>query len=440
MAGRLRKDLRWSSKEGTSCCVMLGAGESSLSPFVLAAGHSAVSSGLIVTLPLFLGALLQNLAPGALQRLGSVRTWSVTMASLQGLCLLALSLGALFASLPLWVIFGLVSLYWAAGWSVGPAWNTWMDSVIPGRLRARFFARRNAFCMLVQWSTMMAASGLLMWAQKANVAVLAFAGLFALAGAARLYSASCMARQSEPVPLPPDYRVLSFAEAYARVRGNAAARPLIYMLGAQFSMTMAAPFFVPYLTEVRGIGYAGVMLCIAAAIFSRALLLPRLGRMAHQFGPRRLFALSGCGLATIPLFWLLPGLGLGGFLALQVLAGAFLAAYEMAVTLVYLEAVPVGDRTSVLTRFSVLNTFAMLAGSGFGGALLLLAGNGMAAYAGLFSLASLARLAALRLLARPAVVAAPAREKLSHHLLAPHLHGARCTPALLEDEVSLPLR
>lgn len=408
---------------------MLGAGESSLSPYLLAAGHSAVSSGLITTVPLFLGALLQNLSPSALKRLGSVRRWSVGMAALQGAILLLLGGGALVGGMPLELIFLLASVYWAAGWSVGPAWNTWMDSVIPARLRARFFARRNAFCMLVQWATMMAGSALLMWGQKQGATQAVFAGLFLVAGLARLYSASCMGQQSEPVPLPPDYSVLTFAQALSKVRGQAKARPLIYMLGAQLSMTLAAPFFVPYLKEVRGIGYGGVMLCIAAAIFSRALILPRLGTIARRTGPRRLFAVSGCGLAVVPLLWLLPGLGLPGFLLLQVVAGAFLACYEMAVTLVYLEAIPVGDRTSVLTRFSVVNTFAMLVGSGLGGVFLTAGGNHASAYAALFVLASLARTAALALLREmgteeaQATVSPAATGREQHHATAGQLHG-----------------
>ncbi len=399
MSSRLRKDLRWSSREGSTCCVMLGAGESSLAPYVLAAGHSSVAAGLVTTLPLFLGGLLQNVAPWALARVGSVRTWSVAMASLQGLCLLILAAGATIGSLPLLALFGLVSLYWAAGWSVGPAWNTWMDSVIPARLRAVFFARRNAFCMLVQWATMMAASGALYLGQQNGVVLGVFASLFALAGVARLYSAWSMSQQSEPVPLPANYRVLSLREVYAQVKGNPKARPLLYMLGAQFSLALAAPYFVPFLKEMRGIGYGEVLLCVAAAIFSRALVLPRLGPLARRIGPKRLFAISGVGLAAIPLLWLIPGLGLGGFLLLQAITGGFLATYEMAVTLVYLEAIPVADRTSVLTRFSIFNTLAMLLGSSVGATILMTFPQQGLAYGSVFLLAAVARVAALKLLA-----------------------------------------
>lgn len=406
---RLRDDLRWSYREGTSCCVMLGAGENSLAPFALAAGYSGVVGGLITTVPLFIGALLQNAAPWAVARIGSVRMWSVGMASLQGLCLLFLSLGALTKALTLPLLFGLVALYWAAGWSVGPAWNTWMDSVIPARLRAPFFARRNAFCMLVQWATMMMTSGVLYLGQGRGIVLPIFSLLFALAGVARLYSAFSMSCQSEPVPLPLNYRVLSVKQVYKQVKDNPKARPLIYMLGAQFALALASPFFVPFIKEMRGVSYGGVLVCIAVAIFSRALVLPRLGPVANRVGPRRLFAVSGLGLSLIPALWLLPGLGLGAFLLLQTITGAFLAVYEMAVTLVYLEAVPVADRTSVLTRFSVFNTLAMMLGSSVGATLLMAVPNKGPAYMVVFLLACVVRLAVLKLLSWGSVTGEPER-------------------------------
>jgi hypothetical protein len=397
----LRQDLRWITREGSSCCIMTGAGESFLAPYVLAAGHSALASGQIATVPVFFGAVLQNLAPWALQKVGSVRTWAVTMAVLQALCLLILGTGAALYNLPVGLIFGLVSFYWAAGWSVGPAWNTWMDSVVPARLRARFFSRRNAFCEFVKWSTMMAATLTMRGAQQSGATVALFAGLFIVAGLARLVSAYCMWNQSEPVPLPKNYKVLGFRAAYKQIAGNPKARPLIYMLGAQFALQLAGPFIYAFLSEHKGVSWSALMLCIAAQTFSKVLVLPRLGRVAQQLGPKRLFRWSALGLASVPLLWLLPISHLGYYLTLQAYTGACIAAYEMGVTLVYLEAIPSSHRTSVLTRFFIFNTLAAMLGSSLGGTLLWILPAGYTGYAGLFVLASVLRLAALPLLTSP---------------------------------------
>lgn len=406
MKSRLRQDLQWITREGSSFCVMAGAGADSFAPFVLACGHSALASGQIATIPLWFGALVQNVAPWALRRVASVRLWSVAMVVLQGLSVLSLGLLSLTGKLSVPAIFALVSLYWAGGWSVGPAWNTWMDSVVPQRLRARYFSRRLAFCQALQWLTVLGASLALKAGQAWGVTGQVFSGLFVLAGLARLAGAWCMAQQSEPVKLPDDYRVLGFRQAYSVVADNPLARPLLYILGAQFSMQMAAPFVVAYLTKVHGVSYGNVMLCVAAVTFSKVLALPRLGRVGQALGAARLFRLSGLGLTLVPLLWLLPLNGMAWFLLLQAFTGACTAAYELGVTLVYLDAVPASCRTSVLSRFAVFSTSAGALGSTLGAGLLglhaTLGALGYAlpssSYACLFGLAAVARLLALKLL------------------------------------------
>lgn len=424
MSNRLRQDLRWITREGATCCVMQGAAQETLPAFVLATSQSALASGQISTVPMFLGAVLQNLSPWALRWVGSVRAWSVVMVVIQGLCLLTLAAGALLGHLPLWAIFGLVSLYWAAGWSVGPAWNTWMDSVVPTRLRAGYFSRRAAQCNFIQWATMMGAAWVLAQGDKASAIwglPTIFCGLFVMAGVARLTGAYCMARQSEPLPLPANYRVLGFRESFQKIRDNPKAKPLLYVLGAQFTMQLALPFIYPFLVKQKLLGYGAALLCMSAVVLSKVLVLPRLGKVAGKLGPHRLYRGSGLGLAAISLAWLLlPGSNLGLCLLLQAATGACLAGFELANTLVYLEAVPAADRTSVLTRFAIFNTMAGMLGSSLGATLLWFVPN----YALLFGLACVARLAALRLLLPAAAKNSRPLQKQRHRHLPERLGGA----------------
>lgn len=426
MSNRLRQDLRWITREGATCCVMQGAAQETLPAFVLASSQSALASGQISTVPMFLGAVLQNLSPWALRWVGSVRAWSVGMVVIQGFCLLALALGATLSKMPLWAIFTLVSLYWAAGWSVGPAWNTWMDSVVPNNLRAGYFSRRAAQCAFIQWATMMGASWVLAQGDKASLGLSTiFCALFVVAGLARLSGAYCMARQSEPMPLPANYRVLGFRESFRKIRDNPKAKPLLYVLGAQFALQLGLPFVYAFLVKQKMLGYGAAMLCVSVAVLSKVLVLPRLGRVAGKLGPHRLYRGSGLGLAVISLAWvLMPGSNLALCLLLQAATGACQAGFELANTLVYLEAVPASDRTSVLTRFAIFNTMAGMLGSSLGATLLWFVPN----YGLLFGLASLARLGALRLLKPAAAHQRRPVQKQRHRQLPERLGGARRTP------------
>ena len=418
MQSRLRKDLRWITREGSTFCVTSGTGEQSFTPFLLASGHSAFASGQVATAPLFLGALMQNLAPWGLSIVGSVRNWSVAMVVFQSLCLLCLGLCSSLGSLPLWAIFSLISLYWAAGWSIGPAWNTWMDSLVPARLKARFFSQRSAYCEFIRWMSMLAAARLLYWAKDSSWLLACYSGLFVVAGLARLTGAYCMAQQGEPTPMPADYRVLGFAESYQKIRKNPKARPLWYILAAQISLNLAAPFLAAFLKQVRHLSDGDLMLCLAAVVLSKVWVYPRLGQLAQRLGPLSLFRSSGLGLALVSALWLLPIQHMGWYLLLQAFTGCCMAGHEMAATLVYLEAIPASDRTSILTRFTIFNTLAMLLGSSLGGGILWLLPSKGLAYLTMFALAGLSRLAALACLSARSTPVRPVKLLKQCHIYA----------------------
>ena len=65
--------------------LMAAVGETYFPAFALAAGLGSIASGLVVTLPLLLGAVLQLFIPRFLPRVGSHRKWVLFFTALQGL-------------------------------------------------------------------------------------------------------------------------------------------------------------------------------------------------------------------------------------------------------------------------------------------------------------------------------------------------------------------
>src|SRR5690606_2878347 len=122
----LRKDLRASMADGSAYSVMVGIGETYLAAFVLAMGMGQMVSGLIATVPLFVGSLLQLMSPRAIRALGSHRNWVALCALIQALAFVPLIIGAFVGSMPVWLVFVIASIYWASSLGCGPAWNTWM--------------------------------------------------------------------------------------------------------------------------------------------------------------------------------------------------------------------------------------------------------------------------------------------------------------------------
>ena len=142
----LRRNLRAMNADGFSFSVMVGIAESYLPAFVLARGLGDLTAAMVATVPVLLGSILQLFAPFLLQKLGSYRRFVVTTATIQACSMLMLMGMSFMQHLPAWLVFVPATLYWAAGLATGPAWNTWVEQLVPQRIRSGFFARRSRMC------------------------------------------------------------------------------------------------------------------------------------------------------------------------------------------------------------------------------------------------------------------------------------------------------
>jgi MFS family permease len=380
--------------------IMVGVGETYVAAFALAIGMGEVISGLITTLPLLMGALLQLATPWGVRVLGSQRRWVLLCASLQSVSLIPLAIGAIVGTLPVWVLFLVVSLYWACNMAAAPAWNTWMTMIIPSRLRANYFGRRSRLCQLGTLGGILAGGGVLAVAEPSGGLPAVFALLFGAAALARGWSTTFLARQSEPaLALMRAHRHVGARELLSRVRHGPDARLLAYMLAVQVSVHLSGAYFNPYMLVELDFSKATYTMLLSASFLAKSVALPFLGRFAHRYGARRLLRLGGVGIVPLAFAWMLtddPRILVG----VQIFAGVVWGCYELATFLLMLETIREEERTSVLTTFNVANAAAIGGGSLAGGALLGFWGAGSNGYMVLFGLSTLLRLGSLTLLAR----------------------------------------
>ncbi|MGA1393647.1 MAG: hypothetical protein ACO38W_10875, partial [Phycisphaerales bacterium] len=96
----LRRDLRLLNADAFAGAVMTGCGEAYFVAFGLAAGLGEVTSGLLATVPLLIGAAVQMVSPWGIRRCGSLRPWIASNAGIQALSLLPLVVMAEVATVP----------------------------------------------------------------------------------------------------------------------------------------------------------------------------------------------------------------------------------------------------------------------------------------------------------------------------------------------------
>ena len=393
----MRRDLRLMVGDAVAFSVMVGAGEAYVPAFTLAAGHGDAASGLVATLPMLGGALIQLATPWGVARLRSHRRWVVAAATGQALSFLPLVVGALRGEIGLAWIFAAAAAYWGFGMAAGPAWNTWVDDLVPTRLRPRFFANRTRAAQAVLFVSL-ATGGALLHVFRADTRPLAlFALLFAAASLARLVSARLLARQSEPHPELPEVREVTLGRFLGRLRGSDAGRLLRHLLAMQLAVYVAAPYFTPYMLRHLGLSYGAFTTLTAAAFVSRVAALPLLGRVAQRFGSRALLRFGATGIVALPPLWLVSD-DLRWLLVVQLLSGLMWASFELSALLSFFEGIDRRERTSVLTLFNFANATAIAAGSLAGGAFFRWLPADAFVYAWLFAASSVARAVALRLL------------------------------------------
>ncbi len=378
---------------------MVGCGETYFSAFALAVGLSETAAGLVASVPLVAGGTLQLISPWAIHWLGGLRRWIVTGAVLQATAFIPLAVAAWYGALSLSMLLLVASLYWAAGLATGPAWNTWIEQVVPAQQRTRFFSRRSRLQQFTTFAALLGAGGMLQWCSQQGFALSGFAALFCIAAALRLVSAWFLHR-TEAMPLASP-NTLTAAQAFSNSASPApptsAKRLLAYLVLMQVFVQFSGPFFVPYMLEQLDFSYGMFVVMISLAFVSKVFSMTFWGRVAEKSGAHKVLWLGGIGLVPLSALWIVSP-NVAWLASIQILSGIAWAAYELGFFLMFFETLPAGQRTRLLTYYNFANTLAMAAGAMAGAGLLYVLGCHSESYYWLFAVSSTGRLLCLGVL------------------------------------------
>ena len=421
MRGALRRDLNLMVRDGAAYGIMVGAGESYLPLFALSVGFGDVAAGLLATIPMLGGSLLQLLSPWGVRRLGSNRRWVVLCVFVQAASFVPIVIGAMFGRIPLAALYLVVTAYWAAGLGAGPAWNVWAGTIVPQRLRSSFFARHARFAQLAVLLGLVGAGATLERFEHSPWLHWAFAGVFAVAAAARFTSSRILALQSEPRPVPIPDDGFCWREFLGRFRGGSpwSGRVLGYLVAAQVGLYVANPFITPYIRNGLRRGYGEFVVLLAAVFLAKVTAYSWCGRFARRFGPRRLLWIGGAAVVPLPALWMIAD-HFAYQVFVQIATGVAMAAYELATTLLFFETLHERERAHVLSLYNAANGLAMAGGSLAGAWVLGLHGEDFGGYFTIFLLSVAVRAGALLLLRRLCGVPLQAPQRLG---VAVRTHG-----------------
>lgn len=412
-SGQLRRDLWLATADGTAYSVMVGCGEIYLPAFALALGLGPVAAGLLASLPVLVGAVVQLVTPLAVARIGSNRTWVIACTATQSLAFVPLVFWAVRGEATFFHLLAATSVYWSAGMAGAPAWSSWMGVLVPSHVRAVYFAQRNRLGQLATLAGFVAAGLALQWADRAGMSLIAFAGLFIVAGISRAISTLCLAKCSEPPdplhdaseaapgvwPKPHRGRLHHLRRTVAALVASPAGALMAYLWAVAFAIHFSAPYFTPYMLDDRRFSYFAYMLLVGTGLLAKAVAMPAFGRLGSRIGSVRLLRIGGVAIVPLSALWLISS-QVGYLMGVQVAAGVCWASYELAAALLFFDAVHHRERTGVVTIHNLGLSIATLGGAATGGFVLERCGENQGAYFAVFAISAALRLVTLPLLAR----------------------------------------
>ncbi|MBO6940202.1 MAG: MFS transporter [Deltaproteobacteria bacterium] len=406
-----RRALRWSIVDGVFHALMLGACESYLGALAVELGFRDVALSLLATVPILVGSLAQLGTPRLVRWLGGEKRVVVLGASLQALAHLGFLAIALTGFRSLGVLLAVKVVYWTSNAAIAPAWNAWMARLVPGPLRATFFARRN---LLTHAGLLFAflSAGFFLELEQLGSTLRGFAILHVVALVARAVSAFALARQHgfHSPPRPP-------ARLGAVVRAGRW-RVALYMAALLFGAQLAIPFFTPYMLDELGLDLSEYALLSSASLLAKGLAFPLWRKARGVLSPLASLAVAGVGVALVPLVWLVAT-DIPTLVAAQVLGGIAWAGYDLTSLELLMGDAPEEAPVEFFALASSLAGLTQVAGSLLGGWALV---DG-AIYRDVFLYSAIGRGAALVFLVRLALV----RDQLRRVPLAIRFLSARPT-------------
>jgi MFS family permease len=387
------QSLKLSNVDAFLYSLMVGAGESYLPAYVLSIGMGEVFAGILASLPLVSGAVLQLFTPRLLHKVHSHKYWVVLSTLLQATAFLPLIYFSLTRAPNFWVLFFILTLYWGAGFSAGSAWTFWMGHLVPESKSSKYFSFR-ARIQQIGIVLGIVGGGV---ALHNKVAIGPFSSVFSLlfvfAFACRLTSTIVLSKKMYRSEWVLGDQVHRLRDSWSLFwKGQHKKKFFAYLVPFQVAIYISSPFVTPYMLAQMKMNYGQYMVAIAALMIGKIISLSLMQRAKVNFDGFKIMMAGLILISPLPALWALSE-GYFYIVALQILSGMGWACFEVGLALVFFQDLRPEEKVPVLTIYNLLNSVAIIAGTFIGAQLLSLLGAEKTSYWILFAVGALLRTA-----------------------------------------------
>ena len=316
---KINRSLKLSVKEGSLASVSGGFGLSYFAPFALAMNATSSQIGILHAIISLVPSVVQLHAANLIKKFSRKKILLMGVAIKLLLWIPILLTGWLFyLGVPymVWVLIGLVGIFYALGAVAHPAWFSLMGSLVPEEKRGKYFARRNRIAGFFGILTMIVGAIILDIGKNVGFVrgdvlgytLLGFGILFVLAASARIWSWTLLNRHYEPRLKVRKKDGFSFWEFLKMAPSTPFGRFSLFRGVFSIAIGIAGPFWAVYMLRNLEFSYIWFMAVTVSGTAFQLLFLPLLGKASDKFGNIKIMRICVGFVFMVPFLWLASAL------------------------------------------------------------------------------------------------------------------------------------
>jgi len=366
---KIRDGLKYSIYDGILWAIMFGLGENYIIPFALAIGATALQVSFISASGQLAVSVSQIIGANFIQKYKKRKKLAIFCNKIHALSWVFIFFISYITKNPDFIIpfyfIGLASTNFA-----GPGWLSWMNDIVPAKLRGEFWGVRNKLIGLMQFLSICVAGILLHFFSKDfETLMITFGVLFNLAFLARYLSIIPLGKQYEPeMAVSKKSLKFTFVIFLKKLSETNFGRFVLFSIFMTLAVNIMAPLVPVFLLKSLKYNYFEYMVVILSAMVSSFLSMTYWGPLSDKYGNYRIIVVTAIGLPFISLGWaFFKNFYL--LIFIQIFSGFIWSGFNIATLNFIFDAVKRENIPKISAYFNLLNNILAFLGSTLGGVL-----------------------------------------------------------------------
>lgn len=365
---RIHSSLIYSIIDGILWAIMFGFCENYIVPFIFIFKANSFMASFIQGV-LFLGVFCgQLIGPWLIKLVGQRKLLAIITVRIQSICIFLIIFTAYITRSPLFIIL-LFFISTTATNSGGPGWLSWMNDLIPVKLRGVYWSVRNRFIGFTQFISIIIAGILLYIFKKMELELIGYCILFVIGATARFSCSFLLAKKYEPPLIKKEsLNVFKFNIFLQKLFTTNFGKFALFQFFMAFSVNIMAPVVNVHLIESLHFNYLQFMCVTLLFMASSFISVTYWGPHSDRYGNYIILFITSISLPILSFIWVFNK-NFYIILLTQVFGGFVWSGFNLCTQNFIFDAVRKENIAKIFSYYNILANLSAFLGAFLGGIL-----------------------------------------------------------------------